>query len=322
MVGELWDRALSAVLQAALTGVGALPPGVARALCATVASVYARLGGPRVADARINLRLAFPEASKKERARILVESFANLGRSFAEVCAMRRSGRESLFDCVTIEGRENLELAKKVSGQDGALAVTAHFGSWEFCAAALAHHGIPISAVQHGFENPAIEKLVTGWREAAGVETLSMGGAALGLFRALSSGRYVALLMDQNAKPDEGVFASFFSIPACTRSGPTLIAMTRGTPVVPVFFYRVGKTGNHIARIGAPIEIDRDENAPPELLAKNVARINAAIEAAIREAPEQWIWSHRRFKTRPPGAEPIYAKRGGMLRSLRHRLRS
>lgn len=302
--------------------MGLLPPALARGLCAALASTYARIGGPRVEDARVNLRIAFPERSDDDRQKILINSFANLGRSFAEVCAMHSRKRASLFDHVTIEGRENLELAREASGHDGGLVITAHFGSWEFCAAALAHQGLPVSAVQHGFENESIDKIVTSWREAAGLETLSMGGAALGLFRAIARGRYVALLMDQNAKEDEGVFAPFFSIPACTRSGPALIAMTRGTPVIPVFFFRKGTTGEHVARIYPPLELDQDENASPDLLAKNVARINAAIEAAIREAPDQWIWSHRRFKTRPPGAEPIYAKRSGVLRSLRHRLRS
>jgi KDO2-lipid IV(A) lauroyltransferase len=312
---------MGVLLRGVIFCLSVLPPGFARELCAQLASLYARVGGPRTKDAYANIRLAFPEKSDEGCTRILVESFANLGRSVAEVCSMHRRDSGALFDRVTIEGRENLELARKSSGQDGGLVVTAHFGSWEFCAAALAHHGLPISVVQHGFKNAAVERVVTDWRAKAGLETLSMGSAALGLFRALGRGRYVALLMDQNAGEEEGVFAPFFSVAASTRSGPALIAMTRGTPVIPVFFYRKGKTGEHVARIGAPLELDQDENAPPELLTKNVACINAAIEAAIREAPEQWIWSHRRFKTRPAGAEPIYEKRGGVLRSLRHRLR-
>ena len=101
-----------------------------------------------------------------------------------------------------------------------------------------------------------------------------------------------------------------------------MMATTRGTPVVPVFFYREGRSGAHVARIGAPLELDKDKDASPAVVGENVARMNAAIEAAIREAPEQWIWTHRRFKTRPEGAESVYEKRGGMLRSLRHRLRS
>lgn len=317
----LLDRAVGIVLHAVLVGVGSLPPRLARELCAAVASVYASFGGPRVRDARVNLAIAFPELSLAAREQILRASFANLGRSFAELCGMHGRHRETLFKQVTIRGEENLRRAGELSRQAGALVVTAHFGSWELCAAALAHHGLPVSAVQHGFKNPHIEKIVTGWREGAGLETLSMGSAALGLFRALARGRYVALLMDQNAGLNEGVFAPFFSRPASTRRGPAQIAMTRNTALVPVFFFRQGISGNHIARVGTPLEMDRDENESPDMLAKNVERINAVIEAAVREAPEQWIWSHRRFKTQPPGSPSIYPKRRSILRSLRHALR-
>lgn len=318
---ELLDRGLGCALRALLVGIGSLPPGFARELCAAMASLYAHLAGPRVADARINLQLAFPERSREARERVLVESFANLGRSFAEVCLMHGSGSTALFDRVSIEGRENLELAQRQSGRRGALVVTAHFGSWEFCAAALCHHGFPVSVVQHGFRNPQVEKIITGWRERVGLETLTMGSAALGLFRALARGRYVALLMDQNASPEEGVFAPFFSRPASTRSGPALVAMNRATPVIPVFFFRVGKSGAHLARIGPPLALEAAGDDPQKALVRNVERINAAVEAAIREAPEQWIWSHRRFKTQPPGVEPIYPSRRSPFRRLRHFLR-
>ena len=131
----------------------------------------------------------------------------------------------------------------------------------------------------------------------------------------------VALLMDQNANREEGVFAPFFSHLASTRSGPVQLAMTRGTPLVPVFFFRVGKSGDHVARIRAPLILESAQEDPDKALVRNVERINATIEAAIREAPEQWIWSHRRFKTQPPGVQPIYPSRRSPLRVLRHRLR-
>ncbi|MBW1882661.1 MAG: hypothetical protein JRJ58_03990 [Deltaproteobacteria bacterium] len=325
---ELLDRALAFGFRALLFGVGSLPQGLARELCASLAALYARLGGPRVADARINLQIAFPERSPESRERILLESFANLGRSFAEVCQMHVQdnaidgrGSSRLFDRVSIVGRENLARAERLSGQRGALVLTAHFGSWEFCAAALSRQALPVSVVQHGFENPHVEQIVTAWRQRAGLETLTMGGAALGVFRALARGRYVALLMDQNASLEDGVFAPFFSRLASTRSGPVLLAMTRETPVVPVFFFRVGKSGEHVARIGAPLILEGAQQDPEKALVRNVERINAAIEAAIREAPEQWIWSHRRFKTQPPGADSIYPSRGSPLRRLRHLLR-
>ncbi len=309
-------------LRGALHLVGHLPANFARELCAALARSYALFGGPRTRDARANLRLAFPEKNEAERRRILQGSFANLGRSFAELARMVALPSRAGFERVRIEGRENLEALERNQGKAGALVLTAHFGSWEFCAAALAHHGLPVSVVQHPFANAEIDRIVTGWREANGLEPLAMGRAALGIFRALSRGRYVALLLDQNASEEEGVYAPFLGIQACTRSGPAQLAMTRGAPVVPVFFFRDGRSGRHTARIGPPLEFEPEGQAREKALAINVARMNAAIEAAIRAAPEQWIWSHRRFKTRPPGAVQVYAPRRGVLRRLRHALRA
>ncbi|MCP5041383.1 MAG: lysophospholipid acyltransferase family protein [bacterium] len=316
------DRLTTAGSRALLFAIGCLPLAVARKLCAQIAALYALLGGPRVADARVNLEIAFPDWAPAERERVLVESFANLGRSFAEVASMHVRQDRARFDLVSIEGRENLECVARDSGSVGALVVTAHLGSWEFCAAALSHHGLPVSVVQHGFTNPGIDALVTGWRERAGLETLSMGAAALGVFRALARGRYVALLMDQNASEEEGIYAPFFSREACTRSGPAQLAMTRDVPVFPVFFHRVGTTGAHIAKIGKPLPIEPEGDDPHKALATNVERMNAAVEAAIRESPTQWIWTHRRFKTRPAGTPSPYAERKGAPRRVWRALRA
>lgn len=319
LLRERFERAIAALLRTALVWIGRLPAGFSREACARISALYAQLGGARVDDAAINLKIAFPGKSDAARRQLLVDSYANLGRSFAELCSMYARSDSAIFDQVEIEGRENLALAAEQSGEEGALVVTAHFGSWELCAAALAQHGLPVSVVQHGFRNRYVEEVVTGWRNDAGLETLTMGSAAVGVFRALARGRYVALLMDQNAGEDEGVMAPFFAHPASTRSGPASIAMSRGTAVVPVFFFRKGVSGTHTARIGPPLKMEQGET--DAVLKRNVDHINAAVEGAIREAPEQWIWSHRRFKTQPKGAQPVYPRRRSALRSLRHALR-
>jgi len=316
------DRLVGLGFRAILMAIGRLSPGAAREGCARIAALYGAFGGPRVGDARVNLEIAFPNWTPAERERVLLESFANLGRSFAEVALMRAGASTELFDVVSIEGLENLERAQRESGRAGALVVTAHLGSWEFCAAALSHHGLPISVVQHGFENPDIDSIVTDWRERAGLETLLLGGAAFGVFRALAAGRYVALLLDQNASLAEGLYAPFFARPACTRSGPAQLAMVRGVPVVPVFFHRIGTTGTHIAKIGEPLLIEAEGQDPDKALVTNVERMNAVIEAAIRESPSQWIWTHRRFKTQPADAPPLYPARRGVLRAIRRVLRA
>jgi KDO2-lipid IV(A) lauroyltransferase len=137
---ESLDRMASALLRGVLISVGQLPANVALGLGAGVGWLYGKLGGPRVADARINLAIAFPEWGPEKREAVMVESFANLGRSFAEICLMHGDPSGKLFDRVSIQGREHL--AEGREGHPGALILTAHLGSWEFCAAALAHKGL------------------------------------------------------------------------------------------------------------------------------------------------------------------------------------
>ena len=120
------------------------------------------------------------------------------------------------------------------------------------------------------------------------------------------------MLLDQNAHRDEGVFAPFFGRPASTRSAPARIAMARGFPVLPVFVFRVGQTSQHVIRISPALELeagdasDRDDDIA---LSRNVAGMNRVIEEVVRRAPDHWLWAHRRFRTQPEGAPPVYRRR-------------
>lgn len=293
-----------------------LPPDTSVALGGAFGAAYARLRGPRTADAAINLAIAFPEASEGERHRILVETFANLGRCIADVFLLQGRHRERLLDGLVIEGLEHHDAAKQLSESGGMIVLTAHFGSWELCGAAMAHRGYPLSVVHHEVGNPHLEKMVGGWRAAARVQEIRLGRAAMGVFRGLAKGRLVTLLLDQNAHRDEGVFAPFFGEPALTRSAPASIAMNRGVPVLPVFVFRDGKSSRHVVRVFPPLEIETDEGEPDSeaVLVRNVSRMNSAIEQAIRMAPDHWLWSHRRFKTRPEGHSSVYPRRRRLRR--------
>jgi KDO2-lipid IV(A) lauroyltransferase len=157
------------------------------------------------------------------------------------------------------------------------------------------------------------------------VHEVKMGkSAGAGVLRALREGRKVALLLDQNARRDEGVFVPFFSLPACTRVAPAVIAMKRSLPVLPVFIHRQPDGCHHVVRIQPPLEIEPPGVDPEAALDRNVARMTRVIEATIREAPEQWLWPHRRWRTRPlpadgaAAAPSLYPSRHGPLRRLRH----
>jgi KDO2-lipid IV(A) lauroyltransferase len=291
-----------------------LSPRVAVTLGGVIGRIYACLGGPRTGDAVVNLRIAFPEWSDRERRRVLEACFANMGRSIAEACLLQGRHREALLEGVRIDGLENYRVAKEASATGGVVVVTAHFGSWELCGAAIAHRGFPLCVVHHDLGNPYVEALVTSGRRSSGLEELVVGGAALGVLRALRRGRIVAMLLDQNAHPSEGVFAPFFSELASTRAAPAAMAMKRGFSVLPVFIFREGESERHVVRIYPSIEMESgsdDQLEDRAALERNVTRMNGAIEAAIRGAPDHWMWPHRRWKTRPEGdGRRLYRRRG------------
>lgn len=292
-----------------------LPPDTSVALGAFFGSSYARLRGPRTREAAINLALAFPDASEAERHGILLDTFANLGRCIAEVFLLQGRHRERLLSGLSIEGLEHVDAAKQQSESVGMIVLTAHFGSWELCGASMAHQGFPLSVVHHEVGNPHLEKMVSSWRRAANVEEIRLGKAAMGVFRGLAKGRFVTLLLDQNAHRDEGVFVPFFGQQALTRSAPASIAMNRGVPVLPAFVFRKGTSAGHVLRLFPALEIEPGGDDPEGALERNVARMNEAIEHAVRLAPDHWLWPHRRFKTRPQGEPPLYPPRSRLFRT-------
>ena len=300
--------------------VCALPRELSVALGASIGRAYARAYGPRTGIARINLGIGYPELSAAERKAMLVETYANLGRMVAETARLQTSTRDELLEIATIEGLEHLDQARKASRTGGAIILTAHFGSFELFAAIMATRGVPISIVYRTANNPYLDRMIRSWREAHGIELIRRGVAARAVLRSLGRGRCVVMPLDQDTRLAEGVFVPFFGRPACTRDGPARIAMRLGVPVVPAFMFRVGAGALHQIRFLPPLALEPegpDRRATDAAVLENVRRMSAAIEAAVREAPTQWIWSHRRWKTQPEGFQkPYRSKADRPLRRL------
>jgi KDO2-lipid IV(A) lauroyltransferase len=310
-------------LEAVRRLVRALPHERAVALGASVGRAYARLHGPRTGTARINLAIAYPELSPAERHTMLVETYANAGRLVAETALLEKLSREELLALAMIEGFEHLEAAQKASPRGGVIILTAHFGSFELFAAIMAARGVPLSIVHRTANNPYLDGMVTGWRKASGIEVIRRGAAARAVLRSLRNGRCVVMPLDQDTREKEGVFTPFFGRPACTRDGPARLAMRLGVPVVPGFMFRVDGSARHRICIQPALELlpeGLDRESTDVAVLENVRRMSATIEAAIREAPTQWIWSHRRWKTQPAGLrKPYRSKADRPLRRLKKR---
>lgn len=284
------------------------------ALGAGFGKLWFRLRLPRVARVREQLASAYPEVPLGTREAWARGVFMHFGRGLVELCQLAGRHRARLLESVEIEGLEHLEAAENSTPHGGVLVATAHYGNWELAGIKVAEEGIALGAIYRGFANRGLDRalldLRTGGASSGSARTPSeaedaylqipLGRAGLALVRALESGRKVFVLLDQNARSGEGVFVPFFGEQASTRSGPLRLAVQRGVPVLPAFIRRRPDGLGHRIEIHPAEPLETGAAEDEEIDRRNTARITARIEAAIRVDPTQWIWTHRRWRTRPP----------------------
>jgi Kdo2-lipid IVA lauroyltransferase/acyltransferase len=286
-----------------IKGLGLLPRPVARAIGITLGlAVYALHGRLRRVGLR-NLALAFPDMPERQRRRLLRGEFISLGRQLAEVCLFPRYTRENVSRTIVYEGFENFERA--YSRGKGVLFLTGHIGAWELSAFAHSLNGHPLSIVMRSLDNPYIDRLIQGYRTMHGNRTVDKDDFVRGLLGAMRAGETIGILMDTNMTPPQGVFVDFFGIPACTASGLARIALRTDAAVVPGFTVWDAKQHEYILRFEPAIDLIRTADNESDIVA-NTAKFTKAIEEIIRQYPDQWLWVHRRWKTRPPGEPPLY----------------
>jgi KDO2-lipid IV(A) lauroyltransferase len=299
----LRDRFLLGCLRVLSSGLEHISIDRALALGTGLGRLWYRLGGPRSGRVRDQLALAFPEQDEARRAGWARDVFVHLGRGLVELLLMRGAHRSALLDRVQIEGLENLHAARRSSPSGGALFVTAHCGNWELGCARVADTGLPISVVYRAIDQPVLDRALQGLRNASGVDQIPMGRAGIRVARALKNGRIVVVLLDQNARPNDGVFVSFFGRPASTRYGPLTLAAVRGVPVLMGFASRDPDGRGHRMRIGPVLQLEAGSSDNEAVLQRNVQQITDVIEDKIRASPGQWIWTHRRWRTQPALAD-------------------
>lgn len=250
-----------------------------------------------------NLELAFPDRPPAERERILRHLYRGLGRQLAEFCQMPRYTPENTQPLARYDGLEHYLSARDKGA--GVLIVTAHLGVWELSSFWHSLMGYPMTMVIRRLDNPRVDRLVNGIRCLHGNRVVHKDNFARGLLAAMHRGETVGILMDTNMTPPQGVFVPFFGVPACTASGLARVALRTGAAVLPGFMVWEPSEGKYVLRFGDEIPLSRSGDDERDVL-ENTARFTAAIEAAIRRYPDQWLWLHRRWKTRPDGAPPLY----------------
>jgi KDO2-lipid IV(A) lauroyltransferase len=244
-----------------------------------------------------NLGRAYPALPEAERRRLARRASQHLGMTLVELPRLLTAPLDETLARIRLDGIEHLHAAMSAHGR--ALILTAHLGNWEILCAAhrLTEYGLSI--VVRPLDAPWLDAVAERLRRRTGVDVIDKRGALRPVLEALRRGRMVGILMDQNAARREGVFVEFFGHPASTSRSIALLAVRTGAPVVPIFARRVGGTGHTV--VVRPALAPPALNDPEAAVVELTARCTTEIEGAIREAPEQWLWSHDRWRTRPAG---------------------
>ena len=297
------QKAEYALAWLAVKAIGVLPRPLARAIGIAIAqTVYLLHVRLRRVGMR-NLAMAVPEKSQRERRRILRGEFTSLGRQLAEVCLFPRYTRENVSQVVVYEGFENYERA--YNRGKGVLFLTAHLGGWELSAFTHSLHGHPLHIVMRPLDNQRLDRFIRHYRTMHGNTTVDKDEFVRGLLSATKAGETVGILMDTNMTPPQGVFVPFFGISACTASGLARIALRTDAAVVPGFTIWDPALGKYRLRFDPAVNLIRTGNVEEDVVA-NTVRLTKVIEDYVRRYPEQWLWVHRRWKTRPEGEPPLY----------------
>jgi KDO2-lipid IV(A) lauroyltransferase len=204
---------------------------------------------------------------------------------------------------VAYDGFENFERA--LAFGKGVLFLTAHLGAWELSAFAHSLYGHPLHVVMRSLDNPYLDRMLREYRAMHGNSMLDKDDNVRGLLAAMKAGETAGVLMDTNMTPPQGVFVDFFGIAACTASGVARIALRTAAAVVPGFTIWDSASGRYRLRFDPALDLIRTGNDELDIVA-NTQLFTKVIEYYVRRYPDQWLWVHRRWKTRPSGEPPLY----------------
>jgi len=283
--------------------LGALPRRVARGFAATVTSLLFSLQPKLQKTAEFNMRLAFPDWADAQRKDATRKMVRNLGWMAAEFARLPRLTKENIEDVVILEGHENF-----LEGQrrgNGVLYLTGHIGAWELSSFAHALYGYPLHYMARPLDNKRLDALVNKYRCASGNLPIFKNESARVMLKILKDSGTVGILADQNTLPAEGVFVDFFGELACTTTGLARVALHTGAAVVPGYAYWDETIQKYRLRFEPPVELIQTGDTERDVF-ENTQRFAKVIEEIIRKHPDQWVWVHKRWKTRPKGEPALY----------------
>ncbi len=295
------------LIRSALRILEALPLALRSALFEAVMLGVWALDAKHRRIARINLRIAFPEMADGEMSRIVRLCYKRIGTSAAEFIHIPKMDANYLAEHFRIEGVEHIEKATEERGI-APMGMTGHFGNWELLSHVYGAVVAPVSFIVRPLKNAALDRIVTERREWAGNRVIRKEDSAKLVMRELRRKTMVGILIDQNVDTYKGVLVDLFTRKAYTTFGIARLALALQTTIHSAFIFRDSRRKfHHVLRFGPPIPMDPEAPREEEVL-RLTRRCNEELEKAIREDPTQWLWFHRRWKTRPPGEPDIYGE--------------
>jgi KDO2-lipid IV(A) lauroyltransferase len=241
-----------------------------------------------------NLKAALPDANARQITDGVYDSIAKMLVAFSRFPDLDES---NIHEWIRYDGFEHFQEAKRRG--KGVLFATAHMGAWELSAFAHSLLAEPMYVVVRSLDNAFIDAEVSSRRAASGNTLIRKKDAARAIFRALQANAAVGVLIDQNASLGEGAFVDFFGIPACAGTAFVRIAQKTGAAVIPGYAVWSDAERKYILRFYPVLKLTGDVQTDTQLLHRH-------LEKVVREYPDQWLWIHRRWKTRPPGSPSFY----------------
>ncbi len=291
-------------VQSLFGAIGALPLETSMRFGKSFGKFIAKRFPKLQKTARRNLEIAMPELSADEKEKIVHGTFESLGRHLGFVSHFKKFEHESIHELVEVVGKEKNFDEAYAEGQ-GILFFTGHFGSWEIFNLLPPAFGLGMNILVRRIDNPLVENFVDTMRTRFGSVTLDKTKSARTMFRVLRKGKLLGILADLNVQEKEGVFVDFFGIPASTTTSIAKLALATNAAVLPAFAVWEESKQKYVVYLEPPVKYEKTEDTDRDIF-HLTQQITKVVEKYVRKYPEQWLWIHKRWNTRPKGEKSLY----------------
>lgn len=300
---NLQNKSELVAVRSLLGAIGALPLETSMRFGKSVGKFFAKRFPKLQKTARRNLEIAMPELSAAEKEKIVFGTFESLGRHLGFVSHFKKFRHEDVRNLVEVVGRENFDAALETGR--GVLFFTGHFGSWEVFNLLPPAFGFDMNILVRRIDNPLVENYVDKMRTRFGSVTLDKTKSARTMFRLLENGKILGILADLNVQEREGVFVDFFGVPASTTTSIARLALKTNAIVMPAFAVWEEEKQKYVVYLEPPVNY-KESDTSEENVCELTQKITNTVEKYVRRYPEQWLWIHKRWNTRPKGEKGLY----------------